>query len=413
MKPFTLARGDADDQEDRKPLSGNVILVHAGEQPPERYDASVFLCGPTPRSNDVESWRPEAITEITARWKGAGDLVVFVPEPPSGERWPSYDTNRVWELHWGDRADVTLFWIPRGPGMPGYTTNDEFGRWKDSGRAVLGTPPGAEQVRYQREYASDVGIPLADDLAGTVALALDHIGAGAPRAGGHRHVPLLLWRTSSFQSWLAAQESAGNELRSGWLEWTFCVGPARSHVLFWAFHAVIWVAAEQREKANEVVLSRPDTSTVVAYHRAPELVDSEVVIVREFRSPATTADGFVRELPGGSGFKSASPIEQAVAELAEETGIKVAADRVRVHQARQPAATVSGHQQHVFAVELTRDELEHARTDMNAHGVASDTERTYVEVHRYGDLIERPLVDWATLGAITAVLQANPTVTTA
>ncbi|WP_236787992.1 nucleoside 2-deoxyribosyltransferase domain-containing protein [Amycolatopsis sp. GM8] len=394
-------------------MPSNVILVHAGEEPPEGYEASIFLCGPTPRTEDVDGWRPKAIAEITSQWRVEGDLVVFVPEPRNGERWPDYDDNRTWELRWGDRADVVLFWIPRGPGLPGHTTNDEFGRWKDSGRVVLGTPPDAEHVNYQRDYATEAGIPLADDLANTVALALDHIGVGARRADGHRHVPLLLWRTGSFQNWLTAQERAGNKLRSGRLEWTFRVGPQRRIVLFWAFHAVVWVAAEQREKANEVVLSRPDISTVVAYHRAPELADTEVVIVREFRSPATTADGFVRELPGGSGFKPASPIEQAVAELAEETGIKVTADRIHVHQARQPAATLSGHQQHVFAIELTRDELQHARTDANAHGVADDTERTYVEIHRYGDLLERPLVDWATLGAITAVLLANPAATVA
>lgn len=382
----------------------DVVLVHAGEEPPDVYDASMFLCGPTPRTSEVDSWRPEAIAKISSRWRGAGRLVVFVPEPRSGERWPSYDINRTWELYWGDRADVVLVWIPRGPGMPGYTTNDEFGRWKDSGRVVLGTPRAAEHVRYQRDYAAETGIPLADDLTGTIALALDHIGSGAYRRDGHRHVPLLLWRTRSFQTWLTAQEHAGNQLRSGRLEWTFRVGPQRNIVLFWAFHAVMWVAVEQREKANEVVLSRPDISTVVAYHRAPELVDSEIIIVREFRSPATTADGFVRELPGGSGFSPASPIEQAVAELAEETGIEVTPDRVQVRQARQPAATLSGHRQHVFAVEVTRDELDRARIDTRARGVADDTERTYVEVHRYRDLLTNSFVDWSTLGAITHVL---------
>ncbi|MCK2245410.1 MULTISPECIES: nucleoside 2-deoxyribosyltransferase domain-containing protein [unclassified Crossiella] len=385
-------------------MSRNVIAVHAGEQPPESYDASIFLCGPTPRTNDVDSWRPEALAELCARWHGDGDLVVFVPEPRNGERWPAHDTNRVWELHWGDRADVALFWIPRGHGLPGFTTNDEFGHWKDSGRAVLGTPPSADHAGYQRDYATDTGIPLADDLSGTVSLALDHIGPGARRTGGQRHAPLLLWRTSSFQNWLTAQETAGNQLRSGRLEWTFRVGPDRDIVLFWAFHAVIWIAAEQREKANEVVLSRPDLSTVVAYHRAPELANSEIVLVREFRSPATTADGFVRELPGGSSLAPSSPSEQAVAELAEETGITVAPDRVHLHHARQPTATLSGHQQHVFAVELTPDELDLARSDRRTHGVAGDTEHTHVEVHRYADLLAAPTVDWATLGAITSVL---------
>jgi hypothetical protein len=80
-------------------------------------------------------------------------------------------------------------------------------------------------VRYQRDYAGEAGIPLADDLADVVTLALDHIGPGARRVGGQRHAPLLLWRTSSFQTWLTSQEASGNQLRSGRLEWTFLVGP--------------------------------------------------------------------------------------------------------------------------------------------------------------------------------------------
>jgi len=216
-------------------------------------------------------------------------------------------------------------------------------------------------------------------------------------------VPLLLWRTDSFQHWLTTQEKAGNQLRGGRVEWIFR-SKRRGHVMFWAFHAVIWIAAEQREKTNEVVLSRPDLCTVVAYRRAPQLVDSEVIIVREFRSPATTTDGFVRELPGGSGLSTTLPIEQALAELAEETSIKIAPERLRAHHARQPAATLSAHHQHVFSVELTAEELELARADTTMHGITEDTERTYVEIHRYGDLVTKNLVDWATLGAVTSVL---------
>lgn len=388
-------------------MQDNVILVYAGEQPPPSYVASIFLCGPTPRSDDVSSWRPDAIAELRARWDGCGELVVFVPEPRDGGPWPDYAANRAWELHWGDRADIVLFWIPRGPGMPGYTTNDEFGRWKDSGRVVLGAPVAAERVRYQRDYAIEAAIPLSDTLAGAVFDALDQIGEGALRAGGHRHVPLLLWRTESFQGWLSAQRSAGNDLRSGRLEWTFRSGVGKSNVVFWAFHAVIWVASERREKSNEVVLSRPDIASVVGYCRASELTQAEVVIVREFRSSATTRDGFVHELPGGSSVKSLSPFDTAISELAEETGVEIAANRLRIHQVRQPAATVSGHRQHVFAVELTAAEIARIRSDVHVHGVADDSERTVVEVHRYGALLHDDRVDWATLGAITSVLLAG------
>lgn len=133
-------------------MSGQVVVVHASEDPPDEWDASIFLAGPTPRSSERTSWRPAAIELLRTGWHQPGRLVVFVPEPRESGAWPEYDAQRTWELYWGDRCDVVLFWIPRGPGMIGLTTNDEWGRWKDSGRVVLGTPPDAEHVRYQREY---------------------------------------------------------------------------------------------------------------------------------------------------------------------------------------------------------------------------------------------------------------------
>ena len=362
--------------------------------------ASLFLAGPTPRSADVKSWRPEALSAIRERWSGPGTLVVFVPEPRSGATWPEYEHQRTWELRWGDRADQVLFWIPRGPGMPGLTTNDEFGHWKDSGRVVLGTPPGAESVRYQLGYAADHRIPVASTLTDTVELAVARLGDGALRTGGERHVPLLVWRTPSFQRWLARQTADGNELLSGRLEWTFRVGDDPERVFLWAFHAQVRVAAEDRVKANEVVLARPDIATVVAYRPAADLADTEVVLVREFRSPS----GFVLELPGGSSWGDESPRQVAAEELGEETGLAVAAERLRAHHVRPLAATFSAHQQYLFSVELTEDEVAAVRAVTGPLGEADSSERTYPRVARFGDLLAGGEVDWTTLGALAEVL---------
>ncbi|CRK56135.1 unknown [Alloactinosynnema sp. L-07] len=378
-----------------------VVRVHAGEDPPAEWTASLFLAGPTPRSPEVPSWRPAALAEIERTWDRPGKLVVFIPEP-RGAVWPVYDDQRTWELHWGDRADVVLFWIARGPGMPALTTNDEFGRWKDSGRVVLGTPPDAERVRYQREYAREAHVPLSDTLPDTIAAAMKSIEDGASRRGGARDVPLLVWRTPSFQHWLRAHEAAGNDLRGGRLEWTFRVGPDRDIVFLWAFHAQIHVAAEDRVKTNEIVLSRPDVAAVLAYRRAPELMDTRVVLVREFRSPTVSPDGFVHELPSGSSHRPMPPVEVAALELAEETGLDLPLNRFRAHHARQLAATFSAHRQHLFSVELTADELD--RIDPAARGVPGHSERTYPEVWRLGDLVSDPRADWTTLGALMEVL---------
>jgi hypothetical protein len=83
----------------------------------------------------------------------------------------------------------------------------------------------------------------------------------------------------------------------------FRVGPKKSFLLFWAVHVDVWVAAENRNKSNEVVIGRPDISCVVPYVRATTMLDTQLVLIREYRPPARSADGFVHELPGGSTFK--------------------------------------------------------------------------------------------------------------
>ena len=132
------------------------------------------------------------------------------------------------------------------------------------------------------------------------------------------------------------------------------------------------------------------------------------MLIREFRSPATTDDGFIREVPGGSSWKPGeNPFVTAAHELAEETGFSVEASRLRFVGARQVAGTLSAHKAHVFACEVTDEELESLRQQKGvAHGVVEDTERTYVEVHRLGDLIDSRsnAVDWSMLGMILTVL---------
>ncbi|MBM7775370.1 8-oxo-dGTP pyrophosphatase MutT (NUDIX family) [Actinokineospora baliensis] len=374
-----------------------VVVVRAGEEPPEAWSASVFLAGPTPRSPEVPSWRPAAVAELEARWSGSGTLVVFVPEPLDGV-WPDYTDQRTWELRWGDRCDVVLFWIPRGPGMPALTTNDEFGRWKDSGRVVLGTPPEAESVRYQRGYAADNGIPTADTLTGTIDLALAELSDGVEREGGRRFVPLRLWRTEGFRRWVVTVERSGNDLVDATQLWVF---PTAGPVVFWALRVSMWVAAEDRLKVGEVVLSRPDLASVVAYLPGDTPHDTEVVLVREFRPAARTMDGFVLELPGGSHSSVLEPVALAALEFGEETGLTIAANRLVAHTSRQLAATMTTHRQAVFSVRLTAAEMDGLR---GAAPVVDGTEVTYPVVWRVGDLFADGRADWTTLGAVAEVL---------
>jgi len=392
-------------------------VVHALQPFPDKVISSIFLAGPTARDAKVKGWRPEALEFLVAAGYGG---TVFVPEH---EGWkPGLDpkdwTAQVeWEEEALNRADCILFWIPRNmKALPGLTTNDEWGRWKDSGKCVLGTPEGAMHVGYQRFYAERLAVPLCSTLAETVAVALKMVGVGEARAGGEAQVPLPIWQHPTFRAWYATQREAGNRLDGARVLWTFRVGPGRARVFSWVVHVDVYVAIEGRNKVNEFVLGRTDVSSVVMWRRPNALeddpfLDIEIVLVKEFRSPARNASGFVYELPGGSAAEPGADDDRDLAVAAEEvhqeTGLAINASRFRRQGVRQPAATLSAHTASLFSVELTAKEMERLREDAISgvpHGVAADTERTYVDISTLRIAIETGFVDWTTIGQIMAAL---------
>jgi len=135
-------------------------VVYAQEPFPEITTPSIMLCGPTPRSPEIASWRPEAIQAL----EKLGFLgAVFVPEPRSGV-WGDYTGQIDWEWAGLKAATVIAFWVPRNMvTMPALTTNVEWGTWASSGKCVLGTPPGAEHVRYLHAMAQRLEVPALAD----------------------------------------------------------------------------------------------------------------------------------------------------------------------------------------------------------------------------------------------------------
>lgn len=274
-----------------------------------------------------------------------------------------------------------------------------------SGGLFLFVDESAEDRWFWEELARRHGIGLSRTLSDALRAAWDWIGQGDLRSGGEREVPLDIWRLPQFQQWLGALKRAGNRLDGFSPRLRFRVGPGGGWILCWGALVKIWVSREERHKSNELVLSRPDIHQVVAYHwpESGTLLDVEVLLVREFRSNAVTGDGFIRETPGGSGNVRRSGKQQAVRELEEETGLVIAAGRLRALAPRQPAGTSMAFLAHGFAVRLTAGEMRQVRR-MGRRGNAVETERTYPEIRTVRALLRRPLTDWANLGMILTAL---------
>ena len=114
-------------------------------------DFGLFLAGPTPRSPEVKSWRPEAL-DILSRMKFKG--IVYVPEWSNFSRAVDYVAQVKWErtgLMSSARKGKIVVWIPRElKDMPAFTTNVEFGYYlaKFPNAVLYGRPFWAAKCDY-------------------------------------------------------------------------------------------------------------------------------------------------------------------------------------------------------------------------------------------------------------------------
>jgi hypothetical protein len=378
-------------------------IVYAREPFPEEIISTIFLAGPTPRETGVQSWRPEAL-ELLKKLGFRG--TVYVPEDPKGEYTEEYYNQIEWEEEALHRADCILFWIPRElQSMPAFTTNDEWGYWKKTGKVVFGAPFDAKKIRYQEYYAQKFFIPVAHTLEDTIKSALERVGHGNHRTGIECSIPIEIWETETFQSWYRNLKANGERLDKARMEYVWRYED--SHKIFlWILHADIYVPKEKRHKTNEIVIGRRNISCVVAYYPGENLLDTKIVLVREFRSAQLSPDGYVHELPGGSPREDyVNPRDVALEELLEEIGMDVEGTRLEKHHTRQLMATTLIHQAHLYSLKLKEHEFEWLKEQSRSFGSYEETEKTYIEVKSVQEIISNQNVDWAMVGMIFEALR--------
>lgn len=379
--------------------------VYAGTAFPRKVTKTIFLAGPSPRTKDP-SWRTEALA-LLDQLGFDGHVFIPEPDPATTKGWAEdYMAQLMWEEEGLKRADVIVFWVPRdmsgdraGTPLPGFTTNDEWGAWKASGKVVWGSPFWAERVRYQIWYAERLRVPIATTLSETLENAIERVGEGAERQGGEVTVPLMVWKRDDFQAWYQSQLASGNTLNRADVVWTFWVGEKRQRLFLYALHADVHIAREGRDKKNEVLVVRPDISTVCLYR------GDKVVLVREFRTPVRNSESCVYELPGGSSLRPGVDARTTAAEeVWEETGLRIDPARLKPHGGRQLGATLCSYHAYLFSCELTATELYRLENDTSVHGEPGGEERTTVVVKTFSEITQEGLADWSTLGMIKACL---------
>lgn len=122
------------------------MTINYSDQEVIKGQKSIFLAGPTPRGENVVSWR----TGACKRLQELGfDGVVYVPEYSTWKPKEDYVDQAMWEREALTESTVIMFWIPRNlTDMLALTTNVEFGYWLHSGKVIYGRPDEAKKIKY-------------------------------------------------------------------------------------------------------------------------------------------------------------------------------------------------------------------------------------------------------------------------
>ena len=382
-------------------------IIYAQQPIPNQINKSIFLAGPSLRpGQEGISWRIKAleILEILEY-----DGIVFVPEFKEG----IFDDNFNWETQvlWESRclkmADNIIFHINRNidKKLLGLTTNTEFGQWMDSGKCILITPPDANKVEYQEWWAKQLKVPSFHDLFNGLKYIIN-TQIDCYRIDGERFISQEIWQLEQFQSWYKQLKLNGNWICDAKILNCYRI-PSNNKVFAFSLWANIYIKSENRYKNNEFIFSRPDISSCVLYYPNENKMQTEVVLVSEFRTPVNNEKGLVYELPGGSSHKAGvDPKVTIIEELEEETGFKPMIDNLKFENEKQLCATLLTHKSYLFSYELNKYELEQIKSNQNKiFGIEADSERTMISVFTLEQILDAKYIDWTTIGQIMSVIK--------
>ena len=383
-------------------------IIQAGEAIPNQINKSIFLAGPSLRSHqshlDQYKQREKAI-KILEIYEYDG--VVFIPEGKDGNYPENYDTQISQETKCLQMADNILFYINRNieDELLALTTNDEQGYQKDSGKCFLCTEHGAEHIRYQEQWGEKLKVNLTHSLSNSLKQIIELQGDGYPRIDGERYIPLEIQNLEQFQTQYKQLKLNNNQLQEAKVLTTYRI-PSNNKIFAYTLQVNVFIKNENRLKNNEFIFSRTDISTCLLYYPRPNILDTEIVLISEFRSPVNNEKGKVYEIPGGSSHKDGvDPKQTIIEELEEECGFKPGIDKLQYESSKQLAATILTHKAHLYSYKLDNFELELIKSNQGKiFGVETDSERTEVHVVKVGDIINKDYIDFSMFGMILTLL---------